>query len=375
MINSTLMPSDLYHTTKYAPVMNWPGGKRRLIPVIEAHFPLERINSGEIDTFIEPFFGGGAMTWHMMNEYPQIKNYIINDLNPDVVSLYSCIRNNLDETLRIALELQDRYMNTTANFPDRFDPNWKQWYAKLREEFNNARTEGGINDPKRAAYMLVFSKICFNSLYRLNREGQFNQSPGEIRRKPFIYEQELLSLHDALQKVTILHGSYEGVEPYVNDRSFIYLDPPYRPLASTSGDRFYSSDDFTDKDQIILRDFCYRQSVKGAAVLMSNSDPTVGDEDDDFFDELFNKWNVYRIPVKRTISANPDHRGEVREILIASYNAPEGSESVRSDYLPVFRGGKRNSSPSQTLGAGIVAKDTDAPPKAPVGYENCETLF
>ena len=133
-------------------------------------------------------------------------------------------------------------------------------------------------------------------------------------------KKNILAVNKALQKVEIICGDFEQTFDYVEDNTLFYFDPPYKPLSETSSFNSYSKDKFNDCDQIRLRDFCNKLDSLNHYWILSNSDVRGKDENDNFFDDLYSKFQIQRILAKRSINVNPEKRGILNELLITNNN-------------------------------------------------------
>ena len=79
---------------KAKPFVKWVGGKGQLIEQLEALLPAD-FDRWENVTYIEPFVGGGAMLFHMLQKHKNIKAAVINDINADLTTCYKVVRNTL----------------------------------------------------------------------------------------------------------------------------------------------------------------------------------------------------------------------------------------------------------------------------------------
>jgi DNA adenine methylase len=105
----------------------------------------------------------------------------------------------------------------------------------------------------------------------------------------------------------------------VDDTTFVYFDPPYRPLNQTSSFTSYTKSGFSDKDQVRLVKFFRDLDRKGAKLMLSNSDPRNQDPDDTFFDDHFSDYTIERVPATRVINSNGARRGKINELIITNY--------------------------------------------------------
>lgn len=115
-------------------------------------------------------------------------------------------------------------------------------------------------------------------------------------------------------------GDYVKTEQFIETHrlTFVYLDPPYRPLSSTSSFTSYDKGDFDDKEQIRLAEFCKEIDSRNTLWMLSNSDCSAKDPNDLFFEQLYKDFSINRVFAARSINANPSKRGKLTELLIHS---------------------------------------------------------
>ena len=292
------------------PFVKWAGGKRQLLPTIEQHL-FEGVRNGTITRYVEPFVGGGAVFFHLRQRYP-LQEFYISDFNPDLVNAYVVIRDELGTLLDALQILADEYL--PLEHEER-----SEVYYRIRDEYNASR-EDPPSATDRAAQTIFLNRTCFNGLYRVNSKGEFNVPHGRYKNPPIRDADNLHSVNLALQGVHILCGSYEICASNVDGNTFVYFDPPYRPLPNTPSFTDYAEkSSFGDEDQRTLAAFFSEMSVRGAALMLSNSDPHVTDEDDDFFDDLYSEYNVSRVLARRAINSDGEGRGKITEILVTNY--------------------------------------------------------
>lgn len=294
--------------------LKWAGGKRRLIKVLDACLPPDFETQQNI-TYVEPFVGGGAMLFHMLDKYANIKRVIINDINKYLIEVYHAVKTNPNTIIKELKKLNDSYISLDSESRAKF-------YYNIRSEYNKRLIQGNINeiDTRRVSLFLFLNKTCFNGLYRVNRNGEFNVPHGRYVR-PKIYDEDAIKkCSKLLKRVEILNGDFEGVLKYIkNDkRIFMYLDPPYRPIASgESMFTSYDSSGFGDEDQKRVKRVCDIIINQKGNIMVSNSDSISNGIP--FFDKLFDKYNVKRLNATRFI--NPYNRRDsiAKEVLITNY--------------------------------------------------------
>ncbi|HEX3013408.1 MAG TPA: Dam family site-specific DNA-(adenine-N6)-methyltransferase, partial [Methanobacterium sp.] len=190
-------------------------------------------------------------------------------------------------------------------------------YNKQIENFNY----NSFNDEwiERVTYLIFLNKTCFNGLFRQNKKGEFNVPFGRYKNPSIYNENNIIQVSKALKNTEIFYGDFTSSSKYIEKGSFVYFDPPYRPLNRTSSFTKYSKDGFFDEDQIRLSKFFDEMDKKEAYLMLSNSDPKNKDINDHFFDELYKNYNINRVHAKRHINSNASKRGEINELIITNY--------------------------------------------------------
>lgn len=306
---------ELYTTTKMKakPFLKWAGGKTQLLPTIESFLP-ESFKRERSITYVEPFVGGGAMLFFMLQKYPNIKRAIINDINPHLIRTYIVIRDNAYSLIDALAELQEQF-RTAKCFEHQ-----KELFLNIRSRFN----KHVLTDIEEASYMIFLNRTCFNGLYRENLNGEFNVPFGRYLN-PTICDEDLILLDsELLQKVEILNGDFAQTGEYVDGYTFFYFDPPYRPLDATSNFNSYVKEAFNDSEQIRLKEFYSNLSLEGCQEILSNSDCKGRNASDDFFDNLYCDFYIERVFARRNINANASKRGVLTELLIRNYENFQG---------------------------------------------------
>jgi len=165
-------------------------------------------------------------------------------------------------------------------------------------------------DINKAALFIFLNKTCFNGLYRVNRKGEFNVSFGNLRSPKICDKDTLIAASEILQHVTILNGDYSDTLKHASDKTFYYIDPPYKPVSNTSCFNSYTQKVFDDAEQERLRNFCPALSKAGSAWMLSNSN-------NGYIQNLYTRIaNNYAITAKRSINSNGGKRGQILELLL-----------------------------------------------------------
>jgi DNA adenine methylase len=298
------------------PFLKWAGGKKQLLPVFNKMIPSSIIDSKKIDNYVEPFVGGGAMFFNLKNNY-SIKEAYLSDINIELVMAYQVIKNDHETLIDILKDLEINHLIMDED-------GRKENYYRIRDIYNHKFQDMDHETYnyqwiERTAYLIFMNKTCFNGLYRENKKGEFNVPVGRYKNPTICDSENIQNVNNALKNVEIFCSDFTDSETYIGEKTFVYLDPPYRPLNKTSNFTTYSKDGFSDVDQIKLSSFFKDMDDRGAYLMLSNSDPKNYDETDEFFDELYNDFNIYRVPAKRNINSDASGRGLIKELIITNY--------------------------------------------------------
>lgn len=294
------------------PFLKWAGGKSQLLYEIRKYYPFNE----EINKYCEPFVGAGAVLFDVLNKF-DLKEVYISDINKEAMNLYKVIRDDVDSLIEILDSFQKEYKG--LNHEQR-----KIIYYRNREEFNLLKLSKNSNSLRKAALFIFLNKTGFNGLYRENMSGEFNVPIGSYKNPKILDKENLINVNRKIQNVQIVYGDYKESESFIDSNTFVYYDPPYRPIKPTSNFTSYSKDSFIDDDQIELANFFKKMDQKSAYLLLSNSDPKNYDPDDSFFDDLYDGFNINRVVAKRFINSDKNNRGFVYELLINNFKEDEG---------------------------------------------------
>lgn len=286
------------------PFVKWAGGKSQLLNEIRTKYPQK------IERYCEPFVGGGAVLLDILANFSPVE-VMINDINSALVNTYRQVQNNIEPLISRLEVMQTEFW--VADNEKR-----KTIYSQKRDLFNDLVNDNEDSLEKAALFMFL-NKTCFNGLYRVNRKGQFNVPIGSYKKPPICDAENLRYVSKLLQNVKIKCGDYKDCADFIDGNTFVYIDPPYRPLTETASFTSYNENEFGDQQQIELGRFIDEITQKGARVVASNSDPKNADENDNFFDNLYAKYKIDRVSAKRMINSNAAGRGSVNEILICNF--------------------------------------------------------
>jgi len=264
------------------PFVKWVGGKRGVIKELISRVP------ETFKDYYEPFIGGGAL-FFVLNG--RLKKAYLSDMNTDLVLSYSVIKKEPEKLLE---QLRKHKKNHN-----------EEYYYKTRALIN-------LEDPILiASRMIYLNKTCYNGLYRTNKKGIFNVPIGNYKNPNIVGEENIWECNRVLKKAKISYQDFTKINPKKDD--FVYLDPPYHPTDDLSFTK-YTQGDFTEKDQVRLRDFVFELNKKGVKVMISNSNT-------DFIKGIYKHkdFNIHFINAPRLINCKSDKRKPIKEVLITNY--------------------------------------------------------
>ena len=294
---------------KVKPFLKWAGGKGQLLSEIEKYYPFE---TGKITKYAEPFVGGGAVLFDILSKY-DLEEVYISDINAELINTYRIIRDDIDVLIEMLCAMQNDFI--PLNTDER-----KAYYMEKRERFNDFKVNGDENiNIEKAALMVFLNKTCFNGLFRVNEKGLFNVPMGAYKNPMICDENNLRTVSEKLQRVTIVCGDYRESADFIDENTFVYFDPPYRPITDTASFTAYTEKLFNDEEQIELARFVDDMHRKGAKIVISNSDPKNSNTEDDFFDNIYSAHKIKRVEATRMINCNSEARGKIKELLISNF--------------------------------------------------------
>ncbi len=275
------MTIGVRHPLDGRPFLKWAGGKTKLIQQYNFYFPKV------YKTYYEPFLGGGAVFFYL-----NPTNATLTDINAELVNAYRCVKDNVEELIKL-LDIHQ--------------------LKHSRDYYYDVRRFAYATDLEKAARLIYLNKTCFNGLYRENSQGEFNVPIGKYKNPKICNPVLLRAVSVTLQNAQIEVRPFEDILNYARSgNDFVYFDPPYHPLSSTSNFTAYSRYLFSQNDQIRLKEVFAELAKRGVKVMLSNSDC-------EFIRELYSEFNIYSILASRLINSKATKRGKISEVLITSY--------------------------------------------------------
>ena len=308
---------DLFYEYKLdaKPFLKWVGGKRQLLEQFEKLYPIE-LELKRIKNYYEPFVGGGAVFFDVVQNY-EIENAYLYDINDELILTYKVIQKDVNKLIEFLYRYDKQYKKLN-------EEKKKEYYYELRENHNIQRFNIDYNKYSenwvpRAAQSIFLNKTCFNGLFRFNSKGGFNAPMGRYKNPKILDQQNLLNVSKLLEIATIKKANFKEVKNDIKNNSFVYFDPPYRPISKTSNFTSYSKYTFQDDEQLQLASLFYELDQRGHKLMLSNSDPKNTDPEDDFFESIYSTFNITRVDAKRSINSNGSKRNPIKEIVVTNY--------------------------------------------------------
>ncbi|WP_372947992.1 DNA adenine methylase [Mariniphaga sp.] len=298
------------------PFLKWAGGKGQLLEAFQKFYPKE-LSEGKIETFCEPFVGGGAVFFNIVQKHP-VKSALLCDNNEDLILTYLVIQKEVQTLIEQLNVLQNQYLNLN-------EEKRTEYYYKVRDQFNTKKKKINYNRfsakwMERAAQIIFLNRTCFNGLFRFNSKGGFNVPQGKYKNPKILDAENLVKVSQLLSVAEIQKADFREIKNRVNENTFVYYDPPYRPLNQTSSFTAYSKNSFGDPEQIALATLFSELNQKGIKQMLSNSDPKNHNADDHFFDELYKEFQIFRVPARRAINSAAHKRHAINEIVVTNYH-------------------------------------------------------
>ena len=267
------------------PFVKWVGGKSQLLSELVERVP------DDFGRYYEPFAGGGALFFRL-----QPDRACLTDINPDLVNLYTVIRDQVEELIEdLGQHVYEKNYFYQVRGVDR-TPEYATW-----------------TNVQRASRFVYLNKTCYNGLYRVNSKGQFNAPFGRYTSPTILDANNLRACHAALQKAVIGVADFHTVRRRIRANDFVYFDPPYAPLSATSKFTSYTKTGFDVDMQYALRDLCRALDKRSVRFMLSNSSaPLILD--------LYSEFNVEFVYATRSINSKAGKRGKIPEVVVTNYD-------------------------------------------------------
>ncbi len=298
------------------PFLKWAGGKGQLLDTFQELYPRQLIRK-KIKTFYEPFLGSGAVFFDIAQKFG-IEGAYLYDINEELVLTYKVIQKDVSKLLDFLFRYQRNYSKLEKKQRQKFFYDQRMNYNLQR--FNIDYNKYSDHWFPRAAQFIFLNRTCFNGLYRVNSKGEFNSPAGDYDNPTICDEQNLLAVHQVLQIAEIKKADFKEIVSDLKARSFVYFDPPYRPISKTANFKAYSKEGFAENGQIQLARLFRQLDKEGAKIMLSNSDPKNNNPADNFFDDIYKGYNIKRVPARRMINSVPEKRGIINEIVVTNYS-------------------------------------------------------
>lgn len=279
------------------PFVKWAGGKNQLLKEITNNLPKE------INGYYEPFLGGGALLFYILENYTP-KQILISDINEELINAFSIIKTNPEGLIK-DLEIYK------SNHSEKFYYTIRGLETSTTKKLGVVLSDSKLSNVERAARFIYLNKTCFNGLYRVNKDNKFNVPMGKYKNPEIFSKKNILESSKLLQNVEMKVMPFEDILHFAKAKEFIYFDPPYDQINENSFTS-YTSNDFTRKDQIRLKEVYEKLDKKGCFVMESNS-PT------DFIKSQYKRYKIKEVSAKRMINCDGKKRNEVKEVLIKNY--------------------------------------------------------
>jgi DNA adenine methylase len=266
------------------PFVKWAGGKRQLLPELLKHVP------SSFKTYYEPFVGGGALFWELMNMTAVAAPFpaALGDSNDRLMRAYRGVRDHVEAVIEI---LKD------------FGNNEKTFYEiRATEDIDECA------DWTVAAWLIYLNKTCFNGLYRVNKAGRFNVPFGRYVNPNICDEEGLRECSRGLEGADLDFGDFEFILRHVASDDFVYFDPPYVPVSKTSFTA-YGKNGFGIEDHRRLARCALKLKRRGVHVLLSNSSAPI-------VRELYEGFEIIEVEARRSVNSKASGRGAVKEVII-----------------------------------------------------------
>jgi DNA adenine methylase len=275
-------------STPPRPFVKWAGGKSQLLHSLEQYFPKD------FGTYYEPFLGGGAVFFYLVDKRPRF-NAVLSDINEELMTTYNVIKERVEDLI---VQLDSHTM--------KYKKSPKDYYYEVR-------TQEPFDDVEKAARLIFLNKTCYNGLYRVNKNGKFNVPFGQYKNPKICDRQNLRAVNQVLRcsNAKILPADYQEATKDAKKGDFIYFDPPYQPVSVTANFTSYTHSGFSIEDQERLGKWFRELDKRECQIVLSNSDAKE-------VLEIYEGFEIHRVQALRAISCKGDQRKGHTELIICN---------------------------------------------------------
>jgi DNA adenine methylase len=271
------------------PFVKWAGGKGQLLKALEHHFP------HDFRTYYEPFLGGGAVFFHLVEKRHRF-SAVLSDINEELITAYRVVKEQVEELVQ---EL--------SNHKVRYDTAPKEYYYHVRD------TLEVTTDVQKAARLIFLNKTCYNGLYRVNKEGKFNVPFGRYKNPKICDKSNLCTVSKVLNwsEARLLATDFQEATRDAGEHDFIYFDPPYQPVSDTAKFTSYTHSGFPEEEQQRLCQWFRQLDKRGCQIVLSNSNTAV-------IENLYEGYTMQEVEAMRAISCKGSKRTGHTELIITN---------------------------------------------------------
>lgn len=263
------------------PFLKWPGGKRWLVAKHKNIFP------AQYNTYYEPFLGGGSVFFYLLPQHA-----VISDINKELINVYRIMARNPSQLRELLKRHQENHCHT--------------YYYQVRSSIPK-------DSLSRAAQFLYLNRTCFNGMYRVNQNGQFNVPIGT--KNHFIDDVNLFeSYSQVLSSAHIRSQNFVRVIREAGEGDLVFADPPYAIACDQNTFIKYNEKLFSWKDQKRLLNALINARNRGANIIATNA--CYPQLQQMYMDHGFHTQILSRFS---SISGTAKNRGLQSELLITSY--------------------------------------------------------
>jgi DNA adenine methylase len=270
------------HVAPLRPVLRWAGGKSHLASKLLPLLPSKWAR------YIEPMVGGGALFFLL-----RPPSAILSDINYDLVNFYKVLKRQPNRLIRALSNLR-----------------------ASRNEYYRLRTLKPRSAIQRAIRFAYLNRLCWNGLYRVNRNGEFNVPIGDRFPRTLWKKSELELASRTLRSASLAAADFEQILDLAVAGDLVFLDPPYpRGASDSAGFTRYSPTQFSLADHQRLAGIVSHLSRRRVKVML-----TIG--------ESLLLLKVYPADMHRTvfttnalISCRGGSRREVQEVVLRNYSS------------------------------------------------------